>query len=384
MKQRKKDYFLAAAVWVSVLLSASMGAWAAENGIPELAGTVTEENRFFQRVDKVYAIAKVDTLLIYEQRKKGSRAVGSLKKGGICYILKEEDDSWFYMESGVVRGFAQGTELCTGEEAFAYVQERQERNLPLAQPLVAPSENRALTYTKTTVRTTVVAKEYALANADCLNIREEPGTDARIVGRLWKGAFCCVLEDADEEWTYVESGSVRGFVKNEYLLRGREAARAAQETRENGLRTAEELIPPSENAAFYYTMISVNRESAADRLRRTMVNYALQFVGNPYVWGGVSLTEGADCSGFVQTVYADFGYAIPRVAAAQSRCGTKISVSEAIPGDLIFYASGGEVSHVAMAIGNGQVVEAAGSSAGIIISAIDYEHAVWAVRILPD
>ena len=79
MKQRKKDYFLAAAVWVSVLLSASMGAWAAENGIPELAGTVTEENRFFQRVDKVYAIAKVDTLLIYEQRKKGSRAVGSLK-----------------------------------------------------------------------------------------------------------------------------------------------------------------------------------------------------------------------------------------------------------------------------------------------------------------
>lgn len=96
---------------------------------------------------------------------------------------------------------------------------------------------------------------------------------------------------------------------------------------------------------------------------------------------GISLTDGADCSGFVQSVYAAFGYALPRVADAQSQCGLQIPISEAEPGDLIFYAHKGAVDHVSMYIGNGQVIEAANSNAGIVISGID-GSAVWAVRVI--
>ncbi|MFR2954843.1 MAG: C40 family peptidase [Lachnospiraceae bacterium] len=112
-----------------------------------------------------------------------------------------------------------------------------------------------------------------------------------------------------------------------------------------------------------------------------MVNFALQFLGNPYVWGGTSLTNGCDCSGFVQSIYAYYGYSLPRVADAQSGYGMQIPISSAQPGDLIFYAKNGYVYHVSMYIGNGQVVHAAGRKLGIITSGIS-GNAVWATRII--
>ncbi|MFR3322218.1 MAG: C40 family peptidase [Lachnospiraceae bacterium] len=110
-----------------------------------------------------------------------------------------------------------------------------------------------------------------------------------------------------------------------------------------------------------------------------MVNFALQFLGNPYVWGGTSLTNGCDCSGFVQSIYAYYGYSLPRVADAQSGYGMQIPISSAQPGDLIFYAKNGYVYHVSMYIGNGQVVHAAGRKLGIITSGIS-GNAVLAQR----
>ena len=112
-----------------------------------------------------------------------------------------------------------------------------------------------------------------------------------------------------------------------------------------------------------------------------IVNYALQFVGNPYVWGGTSLTNGADCSGFVQTIYADFGYSIPRCADDQAFVGTQVSLSELQPGDLLFYGDD-SIGHVAMYIGNGNIVHAAGSSQGIITQNYDYHTPCRAVRIV--
>lgn len=103
-------------------------------------------------------------------------------------------------------------------------------------------------------------------------------------------------------------------------------------------------------------------------------------MGNPYVWGGTSLTNGADCSGFVQSVYSNFGYGIPRVACDQAEYGTQINISDAEPGDLIFYAKSGYVYHVSMYIGNGQVVQAYSSNAGIIKSDIG-PNAVWATKV---
>ena len=107
--------------------------------------------------------------------------------------------------------------------------------------------------------------------------------------------------------------------------------------------------------------------------RKALVNFALQFEGNPYVYGGTSLTNGADCSGFVMSVFANFGYSLPRVAAAQCDASTKKDISQLEPGDLVFYGSG-YVDHVALYIGDGKIIHASGAATGIKISNYDYEQ----------
>ena len=103
-----------------------------------------------------------------------------------------------------------------------------------------------------------------------------------------------------------------------------------------------------------------------------IVNFATQFVGNPYVWGGTSLTNGADCSGFTQSVFANFGISIPRTAAAQASSGTPVDLSEIQAGDLLFYYGGSGLGHVTIYMGNGQVVHASNASTGITISDYGY------------
>ena len=115
-----------------------------------------------------------------------------------------------------------------------------------------------------------------------------------------------------------------------------------------------------------------------------LVSYACQFVGNPYVWGGTSLTRGADCSGFVMSVFANYGVSLPHSSGSQAGCGTSISASEAQPGDLFFYGNGSRINHVAIYIGNGQVVHASSPRTGIKISGAYYRNPVKVVRVLQD
>ncbi len=143
-----------------------------------------------------------------------------------------------------------------------------------------------------------------------------------------------------------------------------EVARRAQEIKEETARIRKEAL---ERAA-------QQKEEKRVAKRQAVADFAVQFVGNPYVWGGTSLTNGADCSGFVMSVFANFGYELPRVAAAQYSASQKKDLSQIEVGDLVFYGSG--ISHVALYIGDGKVVHALNSNKGIVITDYNYDTPV--------
>jgi cell wall-associated NlpC family hydrolase len=120
-------------------------------------------------------------------------------------------------------------------------------------------------------------------------------------------------------------------------------------------------------------------------VRVDLCEYAKQFIGNPYVWGGTSLTKGADCSGFVMSVFKNFGIKLSHSSKAQAGEGTKIALSDLKPGDLVFYGNkSGSINHVAIYIGNGQVVHASSPKTGIKTSKYNYRTPVKAVRVIND
>ena len=335
----------------------------------------------FTKVDKRYALVRsAKGASVYEKKSDDAREVGELEYYGLAYILDDAGDGWYYIESGNVRGFIRAEGVVADETAERIVKVKGLDELPLARLIVARTENEAFTYTHTTVQDVMASKVYAIAAKD-LEIREQRKDGARTTGTLAKGGLCYILADEDKDWIFVESGNARGFVKRTELTIGAKADAAVSEKGEKNLVLADVKVKPEENKACYYTFTSVQEASQEAKTRESMVNFALQFLGNPYVWGGTSLTNGCDCSGFVQSIYAYYGYSLPRVADAQSGYGMQIPISSAQPGDLIFYAKNGYVYHVSMYIGNGQVVHAAGRKLGIITSGIS-GNAVWATRII--
>lgn len=262
-----------------------------------------------------------------------------------------------------------------------------------------------------------------------LNVRESASIDAEIVGKMPNEAGCEIL-GVEGEWTQIKSGKVEGYVKSEYLLTNEAAAAKAEEVKQtiatvdtttlfvreepNTECTIVTMVPEGEeleveeeldgwvkinidaDAGYVssdYVVISTELKKAmtmtevrygegVSDVRVSLVQYATQFVGNPYVWGGTSLTKGADCSGFVLSVFANYGIYLPHSSRAQANCGTTISASEARPGDLFFYGNGSHINHVAIYIGNGQVVHASSKRTGIKISGAYYRTPVKVVRII--
>ena len=347
----------------------------------------------------------LDAALANQQLEEKVRIVGTLSQDGLLYILKEEENGWLYVESGNVRGFVKASEVYTGDAAQEILDVYQtkaqkkaekagmeytgiEGTAKTAEATVDAKENQAYTFLRATVNPTVAEKDYALVNdqigTGILNIKEENNPDARTVGTLKQGQLCYILADKDADWVYIESGDVRGFVEKKYLDNGDETKQQITTTGEEQYKTAEETVKPEENAALYYTLASVKEGTPSCEIRESILQFASQFIGNPYVWGGTSLTDGADCSGFVQQIYKQYGYDLPRVAEDQSQCGTKIPVEDAQPGDLIFYAKGGHIYHVVMYAGDGKTIEAASTKLGIIESKVNTKNAVWATRIIND
>lgn len=271
-----------------------------------------------------------------------------------------------------------------------------------------------------------------VANVDSnLNIREAAGEDQKLVGKLPKNGGCEIL-DASGEWYQIQSGKVTGYVKGEFILTGNAAIERAGQAKSTvatvtgdsvNLRATPSLdgavattMPKDEELDFienqgewvkvrvdndiYYVhadYVTVSEElpkamtlseilygSGVSDVRASLVNYACQFIGNPYVWGGTSLTRGVDCSGFTMQIYAKYGISLPHKASAQATYGRKISSSEAKPGDLFFYSNGGGINHVAIYIGNGQVVHASNPKSGIKISNAYYRTPAKVVRLLAD
>ena len=339
--------------------------------------SIIKDDFRFYTIDKVPAVSSKDQSVL-EDMDTASREIGLLSKNDVLYILSEEDDGWLYIESGNVRGFVKKDDIKKKSEA-----ETSGEIPSFAEETVPASENKAFTYKRCTTKSTVVDKDYAVADVDTM-ILESTSDTSREIGYLAPGSLCYIIQQADEKWSYVESGNVRGFVRSSSLTTGSAAKKIVAQTGEVSMTSAQEYVAPADNKALYYSLNSVHDGVVYSSVRTEIVEAAAKCIGNPYVWGGTSLTNGADCSGFVQTLYSMFGYNIPRVADAQSQYGIQIPVSDAAPGDLIFFASNGYVYHVALYAGDGMTIEAYSENRGIIATPIGNRDAVWATRVIED
>ena len=276
--------------------------------------------------------------------------VGKLYNNSVGEFL-EETNGWYKIRSGECTGYVKGEYCVTGEEANQVAEE--------------------------------IGRRIAIVNTETLNVRKKPTTKSAIIGQIPQEEVLTVT-DTSEGWVQVKVEEGSGYVSEEYVELSiefveaesieQERARLAKEEEERRkAREASRKAEQAANAATDQKAAAVTEDSA--RLGQQVADFALQFVGNPYVYGGTSLTNGADCSGFVMSVYANFGVSLPHSANADRKKGTGVaSIEEAIPGDIVCYSG-----HVGIYIGNGQIVHASNSRTGIIISNAHYDR-ILAVR----
>lgn len=271
-------------------------------------------------------VANVDSYLnVRTEASEGSKLAGKMPKNAGCEIL-ETLDGWYRIQSGEVTGYVKSEFLLTGDAAVLKADE--------------------------------VLSNVATAKATNLNVRSEASTESSVIIKIGKGEKLEVIEQLDG-WVKVAVDSDEGYVAAEYVTVAMELPTAV---------TLQDL---------YYG-------NGVSNTRVEMVEYAKQFLGNRYVWGGTSLTKGTDCSGFTMGIYRKFGVSLPHSSRAQAGYGTKVSLSEARPGDLVFYGSGRGINHVAMYIGNGQVIHASSKKTGIKISNVSYRSIKTIRRIIND
>ena len=286
-----------------------------------------------QKVSKQFhklaiSIAK-DFVYVRKSASTGCKAIGKLHRGSAGTILGKKG-AWVKISSGSLKGYVKKEYLATGADA----------------------EKLAEKY----------GTKYAVLKkgTSVLNVREEKNTSSDIVTQLPEGKrYTVKSENAD--WCKVKVKGKSGYVAKEYV----HTKYSFKEAKSLKKKTKETV-----------------RSYASENKAESLISYAKQFIGNKYVWGGTSLTNGTDCSGFTLRVFQKFGYSLPRTSAEQAGCGSSVKLSELKPGDLVFYKRGGRVHHVAIYIGGGQIVHAAGAKWGIITSNMNYSRVSHARRIL--
>lgn len=328
------------------------------------------------------AIAQVTNYVnLRSEPSEEGEILGKLYNNSAATIISVEGD-WYKIKSGTVDGYVKAEFVVSGAEAEELAKE--------------------------------VGHRTATVNTETLKVRNDAGLDATVQTLIPEGESYDVVEELDGWVKIAVDTDIEGYVSSEYVNLEtefveaesieEEKARLAEEERirkeaEEAAKKADEAAAAKkkETKSESSTTSTTNTESSqaasseaaapavtapVSGSRAAIVSYALQFVGNPYVAGGTSLTNGADCSGFTYSVFADCGISIPRDSRSQAAGGTPVDLSAIQPGDLLFYSDGGSINHVALYIGNGQVVHASTAKTGIKISAYNYRTPCKAVTYI--
>lgn len=264
-------------------------------------------------------------LNIRQEASTDSEVIGILTNHNACELL-EDAGEWYKVTSGKVTGYVNKQYLVTGDEAEAIAEQE--------------------------------IKTVATVNTETLNVRAEKSTEAAVLSQVGNSEAFTVNSVADG-WVEISVDDSVGYISQDYV-------------------TLAQALPTAK------TIEQVKYGDGVSDVRASVVSYALQFVGNRYVWGGTSLEKGIDCSGFTMRILGKYGISLPHSSKAQPSYGTKISASEAKPGDLFFYGSGRSISHVAIYIGNGQIVHASNKRDGIKVSNAYYRNPICVARYLLD
>ncbi|MBS6465552.1 MAG: SH3 domain-containing protein [Clostridium sp.] len=298
-----------------------------------------------------YAVANIEgSLRVRAEASTDAEIVGKLYPYAVAHVV-ERGEEWSKVESGSVSGYVANEFLMFGDEAGAYITENY--------------------------------KYCASVEVPALNVRQDQSTESECIGSVTGGQELDVLGETDE-WVEIQyNDDTVGYVAKEFVEVGwnyptamtleEEQAMIEAALAEKAAKAAQTTTRSSEIAV----LPPVNTSAEGLALGQQIASYACQFVGNPYVYGGSSLTNGTDCSGFTMAVYAQFGYSLSHSSAVQMSQGTAVSLDAVQPGDIICYSG-----HVGLYIGGGQIVHASTESTGIIISNMYYTSPIGARRIV--